>query len=129
MAKIAADKEERRHKAEVAKAAREGRPAPAAASEPEPATPAPAAASAPAAAADVHAQARLRLQTPTGNIMKTLPADTTLFEVVQMVEAETGTNVTKLSTTFPRKTFSGAADLGQTLKEAGLTPSAAIVVE
>ena len=128
MAQIAADKEERRRKAEEAKALREGRAPEATASESTASAPAPAAKKSgddkPAAA-----QARLRLQTATGNIMKTLPAETTLMEVALMVKEETGIEVTKLSTTFPRKTFSGPTDMGQTLKEVGWTPSAAVVVE
>jgi hypothetical protein len=119
MAKIAADKEERRRKAEEAKAAREGRPA--AAAEPE-------AAAAPAEKKPAAAQARLRLQTPSGILTKTLPAETTLLELAQMVEAETGAAVGQLSTTFPTRTFAGASDMGLTLKEAGLTPSASVTV-
>ncbi|KAK1633864.1 ubiquitin-related domain-containing protein [Colletotrichum phormii] len=119
-AKIEADKEERRRKAEEAKAAREGR-----------APEAPAAAAAPAAPKAVanHNEARLRLQTAGGNVVKTLPAETTLFEVAQMLQSETGTAVTSFSTTFPRKTFEGHMDLSKTLKEAGLTPSAVLIVK
>ena len=124
MAKIAADKEERRRKAEQAKAQREGHPVPDDAAETTSAATATAAAERPA-----HAQARLRLQTPSGNIMKTLPVETTLFEVAQMIEQETGSPVSRLSTTFPKKTWSGPVDFGMTLKEAGLTPSAVVVVE
>ncbi|KAI1421094.1 ubiquitin-related domain-containing protein [Xylaria sp. FL1777] len=121
-AKIEADKEERRRKAEEAKAAREGRAIPAPA-------PAPAAAAAPSRPAANHNEARLRLQTPGGNIMKTLPAETTLFEVAQMVEAENGSIVTKFVQNFPRKVFEGNLDFGKTLKEAGLVPSAALIVQ
>lgn len=122
-AKIEADKEERRRKTEAAKAAREGRPAPAA---PEAAAPAPAAA--PARPAAAHTEARLRLQLPSGNVMKTLPAETTLFEVAQMLETENQVTVTKFTMNFPRKVFEGI-DFGKTLKEAGLTPSAALIVQ
>ncbi|KAK6839780.1 hypothetical protein PG990_011389 [Apiospora arundinis] len=120
-AKIEADKEERRRKAEEAKAAREGR-APAAA-------PAPVAAPAPSRPAATHNEARLRLQLPSGNVMKTLPAETTLFEVAQMLQSESGTTVTKFIMNFPRKTFEGSIDFGKTLKEAGLVPSAALIVQ
>ncbi|KAI1389802.1 ubiquitin-related domain-containing protein [Hypoxylon trugodes] len=120
-AKIEADKEERRRKAEEAKAAREGRSIPATTTVP---TPAPAAAR-PAA---THNEARLRLQTPSGNVMKTLPADTTLFEVKQLLESENGLSVTKFAQNFPRKVFEGV-DLGKTLKEAGLVPSAVLIVQ
>ncbi|KFA63841.1 hypothetical protein S40285_04456 [Stachybotrys chlorohalonatus IBT 40285] len=121
--KIEADKAERRRKAEEAKAAREGRA-------PEETAAAPAAA-APAASkpkAD-HSEARLRLQTGSGNITKTLPAETTLFELVQLVETETGQAPTSFTTTFPRKTFEGHEDLSKTLKEAGLVPSAVLIVK
>ena len=122
-AKIEADKAERRRKAEEVKAAREGR-APEAAAAPALA-PAPAA---PRPKAD-HNEARLRLQTDTGNIMKTLPAETTLFELAQLVQAETGNDVTSFTTTFPRKTFEGTTDMSKTLKEAGLTPSSVLIVK
>ncbi|XXH03567.1 hypothetical protein Hte_009972 [Hypoxylon texense] len=121
-AKIEADKEERRRKAEEAKAAREGRAIPAAA-------PAPAPAPAAARPAATHNEARLRLQTSGGNVMKTLPADTTLFEVAQLLQSENGLTVTKFVQNFPRKVFEGNLDLGKTLKEAGLVPSAALIVQ
>ncbi|KAL7622968.1 hypothetical protein AAE478_006647 [Parahypoxylon ruwenzoriense] len=121
-AKIEADKEERRRKAEEAKAAREGRSVPVAATTPAPAPVA-------ARPAATHNEARLRLQTANGNVMKTLPADTTLFEVAQLLESENGLTVTKFVQNFPRKVFEGNLDLGKTLKEAGLVPSAALIVQ
>ncbi|KAI0536321.1 ubiquitin-related domain-containing protein [Xylaria digitata] len=121
-AKIEADKEERRRKAEEAKAAREGRAIPVTAAAPAPAA-------APARPATNHNEARLRLQTSNGNIMKTLPAETTLFEVAQMLEAESGLAVSKFVQNFPRKVFEGNLDFGKTLKEAGLIPSAALIVQ
>ncbi|KAJ2997094.1 hypothetical protein NUW58_g762 [Xylaria curta] len=121
-AKIEADKEERRRKAEEAKAAREGRAIPTA-------TPTPAAVAPPARPAANHNEARLRLQTSGGNVMKTLPAETTLFEVAQMLEAENGLTVSKFVQNFPRKVFEGNLDFGKTLKEAGLVPSAALIVQ
>ncbi|KAI0405989.1 ubiquitin-related domain-containing protein [Xylaria palmicola] len=124
-AKIEADKEERRRKAEEAKAAREGKAVPAAAPAPAVA----AAASAPARPAANHNEARLRLQTSDGNVMKTLPAETTLFEVAQMLEAENGITVSKFVQNFPRKIFEGNLDFGKTLREAGLVPSAALIVQ
>ncbi|KAH7325780.1 ubiquitin-related domain-containing protein [Stachybotrys elegans] len=123
-AKIEADKAERRRKTEEAKAAREGRA-------PEAAASASAPAAAPAAAkpkAD-HSEARLRLQTDSGNITKTLPAETTLFELAQQVESETGKPVTSFSITFPRKTFQGNEDMSKTLKEAGFVPSSVLIVK
>ncbi|RYP43635.1 hypothetical protein DL768_009834 [Monosporascus sp. mg162] len=123
-AKIEADKEERRRKAEEAKAAKEGRA-------PAPSAPA-AAATAPAAqrpAAATHNEARLRLQTSGGNVMKTLPADTTLFEVAQLLQSENGLTVNRFIMNFPKKTFEGSLDFGKTLKEAGMVPSAALIVQ
>ncbi|KAK0727007.1 hypothetical protein B0T26DRAFT_671729 [Lasiosphaeria miniovina] len=119
-AKIEEDKAERKRLQEEAKAAREGRVS--AQSSPvvaAPPTPKPASA---------HTEARLRLQTPGGNILKTYPAETTLFEVAHDVEAETQTPVTSFTMTFPRKKFESGIDFGQTLKEAGLVPSSVLVV-
>jgi UBX domain-containing protein 1/4 len=121
-AKIEADREERRKKAEAEKAAREGRAAPQAEST------ASAAPAAPKPAVN-HSEARLRLQTTSGNIMKTFPADTTLFEVAQAVQTESGNAVTSFTTNFPRKTYEGHVDFSKTLKEAGLTPSAVLIVK
>jgi hypothetical protein len=127
-AKIEEDKAERRRKAEEAKAAREGRAPeePAGTSAP---APAPAAAAAPPKPKADHNTARLRLQTPSGNLMKTLPAETTLFELAQMVQAETGLSVTSFATTFPRQTFTGDIDMSKTLKEAGFVPSSVLIVQ
>ncbi|KAK3680621.1 ubiquitin-related domain-containing protein [Podospora appendiculata] len=119
--KIEADKQERKRKAEEAKAAREGRAIQA------PAAPV-VAASAPRAAVS-HNEARLRLQLPSGNVVKTFPADTTLFEVAAQLEAENGKPVTSFSMNYPRKTFSSGVDFGQTLKEAGLVPSAVLIIK
>ncbi|KAK4938922.1 hypothetical protein LTR28_009486, partial [Elasticomyces elasticus] len=128
--KIAADKEARKLKAEQEKAARAaGLPEGTiltGSSAPAPA-PAPAAAAAPRAA-PMHSEARLRLQTPSGNIMKTFSADTTLFEVAQAIGTENGTQVSSFTQNFPRKVFDGS-DFGLTLKEAGLVPSAALIVQ
>jgi UBX domain-containing protein 1/4 len=123
-AAIEADKEARRKKAEADKAAREGRAPPSSA----PAAAAAAAAPAAERAAVNHSEARLRLQTASGNILKTFPAETTLFEVAQAVEAETGTPVECFSTTFPRKKYEGSVDFSKTLKEAGMTPSSVLLV-
>ncbi|KAK4448249.1 ubiquitin-related domain-containing protein [Podospora aff. communis PSN243] len=122
-ARIEADRAERKRKDEEAKAAREGRAVAAAA-------PA-AAAAAPSAPkpASAHTEARLRLQLPSKTIQKTYPADTTLFEVAQQLEADEGTAVTSFTMNFPRKTFEGGIDFSQTLKEAGLVPSAVLIVK
>ncbi|KAH8169298.1 UBX domain-containing protein [Sarocladium implicatum] len=122
-AKIEADKADRKRKAEEAKAAREGRA-------PEgDATPAAPTAPVTQKPKTNHSEARLRLQTDGGNIMKTLPAETTLFELAQMLQSETGNAVTSFTTTFPRKTFEGSTDMSKTLKEAGLVPSSVLIVK
>lgn len=117
-AKIAADKEERRLKAEKVKAEREGR-----AVEEAPV------ATASAPKASTATEARLRLQTPNGNLVKTYPAETTLFEIAMAIESEAGGPVSSFTSTYPKKTFQGPVDLGMTLKEAGLVPSAVLIVK
>lgn len=78
--------------------------------------------------ASAYTEARLRLQTPTGNVMKSFPAETTLFEVAHALEKENGTQASSFSTTFPKKTFD-TTDFGMTVKEAGWLPSAALIVK
>jgi DNA repair exonuclease SbcCD ATPase subunit len=125
--KIEADKAERRRKAEEEKAMREN---PAAynpgAADAASTAPSVLAAAAPQANAN-HSEARLRLQTPNGNVMKNFPAETTLFEVAHALKEENGTDAATFTLNFPRKTFD-RDDFGQTLKEAGLVPSAALIV-
>lgn len=119
---IERDKEERRRKAEAEKAAREGR-----AVEQQPIT----AASVPAQPAKKvaeYTEARLRLQTASGNVMKSFPVDTTLFEVAQALQIENGTVVESFTQNFPRKVFD-VTEFGMTLKEAGMVPSAALIVK
>ncbi|ROW03173.1 hypothetical protein VPNG_08155 [Cytospora leucostoma] len=124
-AKIEADKEERRRKAENAKAAREGvaPPAAAAAAPSQPAAPAQPKSSA------SYTEARLRLQTPGGVVQKNFPAETTLFEVAQALQAEQGSAVSSFTITFPRKIFESGVDFGQTLREIGLVPSGVLIVK
>ncbi|KAL3424436.1 hypothetical protein PVAG01_03717 [Phlyctema vagabunda] len=119
--KIAADKEERRLKAEALKAQRAGQAVPLA---PEP-TPV---AAAPAVVKN-HTDTRLRLQTAGGNIMKSFPVETTLFEVAQALEADGITGIESFTMTYPKKTYSGSIDFAKTLKEAGLIPSAVLIVK
>lgn len=120
--KIAADKEERRLKAEKIKAEREGRAPP-----PEPKVENPVASTSGPKPAPT--QTRLRLQSPNGTITKTYPVETTLFEVAQAVEAETGVPVTSFTTMHNKKNFSGSVDMGKTLKEADMVPSAVVIVK
>lgn len=120
-AKIEADKEERRRKAEEAKAAREGKAPPAAAEAIAPAAPVQPKSSA------SYTDARLRLQTPGGTVQKSFPAETTLFEVAEALKAQ-GTAVQNFTMTFPRKVFE-VTDFGQTLREVGLVPSGVLIVK
>jgi hypothetical protein len=124
-AQIEADKEERRRKAERERAERAGVAVPQA----------PVAAAAPAAPgpvaskpASAYTDTRLRFQTPKGNIMKTLPVTTTLFEVVEALKQEDGLEVQSFSQNFPRKVFD-AEFFGETLKELGLVPSASLIIQ
>lgn len=120
--KIEADKEARRKKAEEDKAMRANPAAfnPGVAAAPSPLTQAPKTAS-------TATETRLRLQTEgKGNILKTLPVETTLFEVVHALQQD-GVEVSTFTQNFPKKVFD-SSDFGLTLKEAGLVPSAALIV-
>ena len=122
--KIAADKLARKQKADEEKAMRANPDA----YNPGAAT-APAAAAAASAKVSVnHAEARLRLQTSSGNVMKTFPAETTLFEVAHAITEENGVQATSFTQNFPKKSWE-STDFGMTLKEAGLVPSAALIVK
>jgi hypothetical protein len=59
--------------------------------------------------------------------MKNFPAETTLFEVAHAL-SEQGIEVSTFTQTFPKKVFD-RTDFGQTLKEAGMVPSAALIVK
>jgi UBX domain-containing protein 1/4 len=124
-AKIAADKEERRLKSEREKAEREGRAAP-----PQPDAGAAATASGPPTSkpASAYTETRLRLQTPNGNVMKTFPVETTLFEVAAELSKDGGMDVESFTQTFPKKTFNNEF-FGETLKELKLVPSASLIVK
>jgi hypothetical protein len=120
-AKIAADKEERRLKSEREKAARAGQPA-------VDAEPTPAAKPTLPKTAGNYTEARLRLQTSAGTVQKTFPVETTLFEVAQALGEDPGVQVSEFIQNFPKKVYD-SSDFGQTLKEAGLVPSAALIVK
>ena len=126
-AKIAADKEERRLKAERQKAEREGRAPP---QDPALLAAQKSQAAAPARTSANHNEARLRLTLPSGPVIKTFPAETTLFEVAAALnaEAEDGFEVNSFTQTFPKKVF-GQEDWGMTLKEAGQVPSGVLIVK
>jgi UBX domain-containing protein 1/4 len=121
---ISKDKEERKRKAELEKAQRAGNAPPAA---PE---------SAPVAAigqvtskpASAYTETRLRLQAPSGTVTKSFPVDSTLFEVAYALKEESGVEVQSFTQNFPRKVWD-QTDFGVTLKEAGMVPSAALIVK
>jgi len=118
---IAQDKADRKRKLEADRAARAGA-APPVTEEPVTVT---ATAPKPAAA---YTETRLRLQTPSGMSTKSFPVETTLFEVAHAIKEDSGFEVSSFSTNFPRKTFD-STDFGMTLKEAGMVPSAALIVK
>jgi hypothetical protein len=121
-ARIKADREERKRREEEAKAMREGKPLPNQTQAPAAAVAAP-----PAASGSSAATARLRFQSKNGVFVKAFPSETTLFEVAQQIQEDVGGPIKSFTTTFPRKTYE-AVDFGQTLTEAGLAPSAVLVV-
>ena len=108
-------------KAEAEKAEREGR----AADVPATQTPTPTPSSSKPASA--YTETRLRLQTSNGNVQKTLPVDTTLFEVAAALSSEHGIEAQSFVQNFPKKTFD-QVDFGATLKELALVPSASLIV-
>ena len=122
-AQIAADKEERRLKAERQKAERAGVAPPDA----QPAAPV---ATAPTTSkpASEYTETRLRLQTSSGNIMKTFPVTTTLFEVAAAVGEEIGRDVESFTQNFPRKVFTNEF-FGESLKDLKMVPSASLIVK
>lgn len=123
LAKLEADKQERKRKADLEKAARAGQAPP-----PEPAKAPLATSSGPTTSkpASAYKEARLALQTPGGRVMKTFPVETTLFEVAHALEQD-GLQVSTFTTNFPKKTYD-KTDFGMTLKEAGMVPSAALII-
>ena len=124
LAKLEADKAERKRKADLEKAARAGQaPPPAAPAAPMPTSSGPTT-SKPSSA---YTETRLAFQTASGRITKTFPVDTTLFEVAHAL-GEQGIQVSTFTMNFPKKNFD-ATDFGMSLKEAGLVPSAALIVK
>ncbi|KAF2642428.1 hypothetical protein P280DRAFT_264914 [Massarina eburnea CBS 473.64] len=123
LAKLEADKQERKRKAEAEKAARAGKAAPVYA---EPAAPT---SSGPTTSkpASAYTEARLALQTPSGRVTKTFPVETTLFEVAHALEQD-GLEVNSFMQSFPKKIYD-KTDFGMTLKEAGMVPSAALIIK
>ncbi|KAF2117843.1 ubiquitin-related domain-containing protein [Lophiotrema nucula] len=124
LAKLEADKQERKRKADIEKAARAGQAPPPPVAEPSGPTSSGPTTSKPASA---YTETRLALQTPSGRVTKTFPVETTLFEVAHAMEQD-GVQVNTFNTTFPKKTFD-RTDFGMTLKEAGFVPSAALIIK
>jgi hypothetical protein len=122
LAKLEADKQERKRKAEAEKAVRAGQAPPPVQEQKGPIASGPTT-SKPASA---YTEARLALQTSGGRVIKTFPVETTLFEVAHALEQD-GTTVNTFTTSFPKKTYD-KSDFGMTLKEAGLVPSAALII-
>ena len=97
--KIAADKEERKLKAEKEKAQREGQalPIPPQGSLTE-------ASRSSGRPASAYTETRLRLQTPQGSLTKSFGVDSTLFDVVLAIKAEQlGFEPSSFMQTFPKK--------------------------
>ena len=125
-ARIEEDKAARRQKAEAEKAKRAGQTPPlypATASGPSAST-----ATSTSKPASSYTETRMRFQTPKGNIMKTFPVTTTLFEVAAALTQEEGLEVQSFVQNFPKKVFD-AGYFGDNLKELGLVPSASLVVQ
>jgi hypothetical protein len=121
---ISKDKEDRKRKAELEKAQRAGNAPPAA---PEPASVA-AIGQVTSKPASAYTETRLRLQAPSGTVTKTFPVETTLFEVAYALKEESGVEVESFTQNFPKKVWD-LTDFGMTLKEAGMVPSAALIVK
>ena len=60
--------------------------------------------------------------------MKVFPVDTTLFEVAEALNEESGMEVESFTQNFPRKVFNNEY-FGETLKELKLVPSASLIVK
>ena len=128
-AQIKADQESRRLKAEAEKAAREGRSFEVTAAAAAPTAPtAPTASASQPKPASSYTEARLQLRFPSGkSLVKSFPAETTLFEVASAIEEEHGMRPSTFTTTFPKKTYD-SSDFGMSLKEAKLVPSSVLIV-
>ena len=123
--KIAADKEERRSKAEKYKAEREGRTIPSTSTTAALSTTPGPVSSKPTSA---YTETRLRLQLPTGDIQKVFSVDSTLFEVASAISQLSGLEVGAFIQNFPKKVFD-TVDFGASLRELGLVPSASLIVK
>ncbi|KAJ3415688.1 hypothetical protein HDV05_004366 [Chytridiales sp. JEL 0842] len=120
-AQIEADKKARAEKFEKEKLERQGLAA-------TPSPPPVRAAQAPAApaAAKDYTEARIQFRTATGTLTHTFKADDTLEAVYTYVASQTGHSNFKILQTFPRKVLE---ERGKSLRDLGLVPSAALVVQ
>ncbi len=128
-AKIKADQEARRLKSEREKAEREGRAAPEPAAAEASKTPAAPPSTPTSKPASAYTETRLRLQMTSGTVQKSFPVDTTLQEVAAVLLSEGADDIQTFTQNFPKKIFRRETDFDQTLKEAGLVPSAALIVK
>lgn len=126
--KIAADKEERRLRNEREKAERAGLAVPTIPSAAQSSGSTISTAPASSKPASAYTETRLRLQTANGNVMKTFPVETTLFEVAAALNEESGMEVESFTQNFPRKVFNHEY-FGETLKDLKLVPSASLIVK
>ncbi|KAJ9091290.1 hypothetical protein QFC21_007075 [Naganishia friedmannii] len=136
-AQIEADKKARAEKAARDKAIREGRDVPMTAADGAVAMAGTGAARAAAAASGAgvkgseYKETRLQVRLSTGGqpLVKAFNSDAPLSEVAEWIASENlkyDASSVKMSTTFPRKTFT-PADMGKSLRENGLTPSAVLM--
>ncbi|GAA5900835.1 hypothetical protein JCM8208_004623 [Rhodotorula glutinis] len=134
---IEADKRARAEKSAREKALREGRNPDIAAAAvsgggaapPVPVVPAASASSASSGEKKTYDAARLQIRVPSGPpLVHSLPATSTLGEVVEWVKGQTGLASVTLTCSFPRKTY-GSADLDKDLKTLNLVPSAVLLVQ
>ncbi|BGP27406.1 DNA-binding protein [Rhodotorula toruloides] len=131
---IEADKRARAEKAAREKALREGRNPDVAVSAltsgssapARPAQPVPTTASGEKKTYD---NARLQIRVPEGApLVHSLPATSSLRELVEWVKSQTGLDSVTLTCSFPRKTY-GDADLDKDLKTLNLVPSAVLLAQ
>jgi len=93
--------------------------------------PKPAAAAAPATKSSENPETRLQIRLHVGGspLVKTFPSTNTLIDVAEFVASQNlayNVDNVQFSSTFPRKTFS-RAEMGKSLKDNGLTPSAVLM--
>ncbi|KAF8316662.1 hypothetical protein DL93DRAFT_2077943 [Clavulina sp. PMI_390] len=129
-AQIEADKVARAQKAAKEKALREGKEwtDAGAVDKPGASTSAPAASTSSGVKGADYKDTRLQIRAAGGTITLTLPSDQTLGDAAQAAAAQNPSidpNTVSFTMNFPRKTFA-RADFTKSLRELGLTPSAAL---